>query len=270
MFNVKKLLKRSYIYVILALFYIPLIVGVIYSFSASATKSDMPLKFQYTGEGWKNLAENEDVLYAIVNTALIALIVSTIVAALALLTVFGLWRQNNRVVKGYIQGTSNVPLINPDVITAISMAIAFGAMFGTMQMNDTGYERLIISQVTMILPFGITIMYPKSEKFKASLFEASKDLGFGPVRTWFKTYFRFMLPVTLATFVIAIAMSFDDFIITRIVSKEVTVSKKMYEGSLKPWVLAMGTIVMTITLSLSVFRAVLIKWKERKLVKGKK
>lgn len=264
----KKILKRSYVYIILAIFYIPLFVGAVFSFSTGAKRGDMPSTFKYSGEGWRELSENEDISYAIVNTSFIALFVSIAVVFLSLLTVFGLWRQKNIAAKAYVQGSSNVPLINPDVITAVSMAIAFSTMFGTLQMHDTGYERLLISQTTMILPFGITIMYPRSEKFKQSLFEASKDLGYGTVRTWFKTYFRHMLPIAAAVFLISIAMSFDDFIITRIVSKETTVGSMMYAGALDPWVLAMGTIFMAITLSASTINVAFKARKEHKLKKG--
>ena len=260
----KKILRKSYVYIILAIFYIPLFVGAVFSFSAGKTKGDMSSVFKYSTEGWEKLASDKHISYAILNTSLIALFVAIAVVTLSLLTVFGLWRQKNIVAKAYVQGTSNVPLINPDVITAVSMAIAFSAMFGNLQSGDTGYERLIISQTTMILPFGITIMYPRSEKFKASLFEASKDLGYGTVKTWFKTYFRHMLPVAAAVLVISIAMSFDDFIITRIVSKERTVGSMMYSGSLDPWVLAMGTIVLSITLSATLLKGSLSKYKDVK------
>jgi len=76
-----------------------------------------------------------------------------------------------------------VPLINPDVITGVALMLAFGSMFGLLQRDDPGVERAIIAQVVMIIPFGITIMYPKSEKFSISMIEASKDLGYGPIRT---------------------------------------------------------------------------------------
>lgn len=266
----KKILKKSYVYIILAIFYIPLFVGAVFSFSAGSKKGDMHTTFNYSAQGWKQLSENDDIAYAIANTSFIALFVAIAVVILSLLTVFGLWRQKNIGAKAYVQGTTNIPLINPDIITAISMAIAFSTMFGVLERHNTGYERLLISQTTMILPFGITIMYPRSEKFKQSLFEASKDLGYGTIKTWFKTYFRHMLPVASAVFVISIAMSFDDFIITRVVSKETTVGSMMYEGSLDPWVLAMGTIFMGITLSVSGINVGLKARKQHKLRKAVK
>lgn len=67
------------------------------------------------------------------------------------------------------------------------MALAFGTLFGTINVKNASgianYARLIASHVAMILPFAITLMLPRSDKFKLSLIEASKDLGYGPVKT---------------------------------------------------------------------------------------
>ena len=259
-----KILKKSYIYFILALFYIPLFVGAVFSFSTSAKKGDMPMTLNVTNEGWINLFTDLRISYAFWNTVLISLIVAIVAVSLSLLTVFGLWRQKNILVKGYVQGTQNIPLINPDVVTAVSLSVAFGLMFGVLQRGNSGFERVIITQIVAALPFAIAIMYPKSQKFKQSVYEASKDMGYGPVKTWFKTYFRYMIGISMVAFIISIALSFNDFIITRIVSKEKTIGKIMYEGSLKPWVLAAGTVVLIIVLSVSIFSSLWMKLKEKK------
>lgn len=61
--------------------------------------------------------------------------------------------------------------------------LTFGTLFGELEFGATGYVRTVIAHITMIMPFIITIMYPRSAKFQKSMIEASKDLGFGPVRT---------------------------------------------------------------------------------------
>lgn len=261
----RKIFSKSYVYVLIALFYIPLIVGFIYSFSAGAKRGNMSTIFNHTNEGWNTLKTDTDKIIAMLNSIFLALIVALIVVVISLVTVFGLWRQKNRTARIYVAGTSNIPLVNPDIITAISLSAAFGAMFGVMSREDTGYIRLVIAQATMILPFGITLMNPRSEKFKITLLEASKDLGYGPIRTWFKTYFFHMIPVTAAVFGVALMMSLDDFIITRVVSKETTIGKLMYEGSLQPWVLALGAILMIITLSSTLILSAVLLRKERRL-----
>lgn len=264
MSRIIKFTKRSYVFIILALFYIPLAIGVMYSFQVNQRKGDIPYVFKFSGQGWTDLVEDKELSVAIINSFIVGITVALIVTAISLLTVYGIWRSKSRVSKAYVNTTSNIPLINPDIITGISLGLAFTLMFGILQRGDNGAERVIIGQATMILPFGITIMYPRSEKFRISIMEASKDLGYGPIRTWFKTYFRYMIGISLIVFLIALAMSFDDFIIVKTVSKETTIGRKMYKGALRPWILALGTIVLGITLSASALYTTVIFIKERR------
>lgn len=275
----KSILKHTYIYLIIALFYIPLLIGVVYSLSAGGKlRNDMPIKFQPTYEGWNQLSNNVNVFWSLMNSLWVALVVAGLVVALGLITTFGLWRQRNKVARPFVTGTSSIPLINPDIITAISLSVAFGALFGIINVKEASgmanYIRLIASHVAMILPFAITLMLPRSDKFKLSLIEASKDLGYGPVKTWFKTYFRHMIPVAIASFGIAFMMSLDDFVVGRIVfttnRQNMLLGQQMYIGKVKPWVLALGTIMLAATLLGTATFAVIITRKERKLRKVKR
>lgn len=251
MFNLKEWLKKSYVYVVLMLVYIPLFFASIFSLSAGARRTDMSMNFLFTGEGWTNLIKDKEIFDALLVTLNIAWLVIFLVVTISLLTVYALWKQKSKLVKTYTSATYNVPLINPDIITAISIAIMYITIFGIQSMTKFGYVRVVLAQTTMILPFGITIMYPKSEKFNMSLMEASKDLGYGPVSTWFRTYFRHMMPVIIATAVVAFVLSSDDFIITRLLydSTKKSIGTLMYSGKLEPWVLAAGTFMLILSLT---------------------
>ena len=91
-------------------------------------------------------------------------------------------------------------------------------------------------------------MLPKSDKFSKNIFEASQDLGYSKFKTWFKTYFTYMLGTIGFTFVITMALSFDDFIITRIVSNTETLGTQLYEGQFQAWSLAIGAISLIIVI----------------------
>ena len=265
MSRIKSLLSKSYVFLIIGLFYIPLFFAAVFSFSAGAKKGNMKLNFSYSGEGWSEITNNENISSGIVNSLLLAIPAAIIVALISLLTVYALWKQKSKTIKGAVAGAYNIPLINPDIITAISLSILFGAMFGVIQIGSTGYLRALVSHVTMILPFGITVMYPRSEKFKKSMLEASYDLGYRKFNTWLNTYIRHMIFTILAVVVIAISLSFDDFIITRVTTtnKYVTLGTRMYESSLKPWILAVGSLMMFLTLSATIIASLFVKFKKR-------
>lgn len=265
MSKVTKWLKSSYIIIILAFFYVPLFFAAVFSFNADPKKGDMSFSGfeKFSTAGWESLFEG-DMLTAITNSFLIAIPVSLVVIAISLMTVFGLWRQRNKSYKAFVDGTSNIPLINPDIITAVSLSLTFGLLFGSLQFGQSGYMRVFIAHIVMIVPFGITIMYPRSEKFNKTLFEASKDLGYGPVRTWFKTYLTWMMPVIIGSFVISLVLSLDDFIVTRLMYAGPTIGKQLYSSPVRAWSLAIGTLMLFATL---IGTAVYIIFKTRK---GKK
>lgn len=260
------ILKKSYVIFILAIFYIPVIFAAIFSFN----KYDPNAKGAIDMTRWYGGSLNSySTMFdyrrgdALLNSLILGVITSLIVAFITLITVYGLWRQRNKAFKTFVDGTSNIPLINPDVITAVSLSMIFGAMFGSLSLTSDGMWRAIIAHVTMILPFGILIAYPRSMKFQASLMEASKDLGYGSFVSWIKTYFRYMLPITVSVMVISMTLSFDDFILTRTVSNTSTIGTKLYESPIKGWALALGSIMMLLTISGSLL-FVLIKTKRGK------
>ncbi|WP_426461405.1 ABC transporter permease [Mycoplasma hafezii] len=241
-------LRKSYIYIILLLVYIPLFFGVIFSFNEKSPKGEFNPYFTHgTLENWQTLLDNGRSL-ALVNTILLAIIVSSIVVVLSLLTVYSLYRQKNKLIKRFIQGSSNIPLINPDNITAIGLVLVFGIFIGVISTETEGFFRLIAGHTIMALPYGIMLMLPRSEKFNNNLYEASQDLGYSKIRSWFKTYLVYMLPSIVMVIVVSSVLSFDDFIIARTVSNASTLGTKLYEGAFEPWGLVLGSIVLFATI----------------------
>ncbi|TPE57776.1 ABC transporter permease [[Mycoplasma] falconis] len=246
----KSFLKHSYVFVILAILYIPILFGTIYSFNSPSDKGVFSVTTwnRTSFQAYTELFSKSHGL-AFVNSLLLGLATSILVITISLLTVFALWRHKNKTTRTFVQTTSNVPLINPDVITGLTLAIVLNLIFfGTLKATSEGFFRAIIGHTVMCLPYGILIMLPKSDKFSKNIFEASQDLGYSKFKTWFKTYFVYMLGSIGFTFVITIALSFDDFIITRIVSNTETLGTQLYEGQFQAWSLAIGAISLLIVI----------------------
>ncbi|MBN3534726.1 ABC transporter permease [Mycoplasma procyoni] len=243
-----EILRKSYIWIILILFYIPIFVGLVFSFNKPSDKDLISTTWNtFSWKGYQDLG-SQDKLLALANSFIIAVSTALIVIIISLVTVFALWKQRNKSAKVYLNTTSNIPLINPDVITAISLAILLTLFFGVLKATEEGMIRAIVSHVTMTLPYGIMLMFPRSEKFSKNLFEASLDLGYGKIKTWFKIYLNYMLPSISFVFVIVAFLSFDDFIITRITSNASTIGVELYQGTFKTWALALGAIMLVITI----------------------
>ncbi|WGI36996.1 ABC transporter permease [Mesomycoplasma lagogenitalium] len=247
-FKKNEIIRKSYIWIILIIFYIPIFFGLVYSFNKPSDKDLISTTWNtFSWKGYEDL-KTQGKLLALANSFIIAISTSIIVIIISLITVFALWKQKNKSVKSYVNSTSNIPLINPDIITAISLAILLTTLFGVLRATDEGMIRAIVSHVTMTLPYGIMLMFPRSEKFSKNLFEASQDLGYGKIKTWFKIYLTYMIPAIVFVFVIVTFLSFDDFIITRITSNTSTIGVELYQGTFKTWALALGAIMLVVTI----------------------
>lgn len=260
----KEILKKSYVWIILILFYIPIIFGAIFSFNAPSKKGFISTTWNsFSLQAFSDLAK-VSFASALVNSIIIAISTTLIVIIISLITVFALWKQRNKSVKSYVNLSSNIPLINPDVITAVAMAIILSLLFGTLIATKEGLIRAIVSHVVMTLPYGILLLYPRSEKFSKTLFEASQDLGYNKFKTWFLIYLKYMIPAVISTSVVVVFLSFDDFIITKITSNSQTVGTLLYQGTFKTWALLLGAIMLILIVVGNVF------WIRYKLKKDKR
>lgn len=253
MTKIKNLSKYIYILIILVICYIPLFTMAVFSFSKTSDKGFVSFVWNgFSWDAWKSLFSNE-IMLSLLNSIIVALITSFFVVTLSLLTVFSLWKQKTKVLKTLNSISNNISIINPDIIIGISLALFFGFAFGSLSAGSEGLMRTVLGHTVMTLPFGILIMYPKSEKFNKSLFEASCDLGYSKVKTWFKTYFIYMLSSIIFTIVITFVFSFDDFIITSITSNISTIGTQLYQGQFRSWALALGTLILVIMLLTNIF-----------------
>ncbi|UUD35878.1 ABC transporter permease subunit [Mycoplasmopsis citelli] len=239
--------KRSYVYLILIAVYVPLITGAIFSFNITIKGQYNSVWAGFTWNNWKTLFdERRDV--AFVNTLLIAILVSFLVVVLSILSAYALYKQKNKVIKSFVNSSSKIPLVNPDNITALGLVLVFGLFFGIIGVEKEGFIRVIVAHTVMILPYGLSLAIPRSEKFNNNLYEAAQDLGYNKFFAWLKTYFIYMIPSIIMIVIVSTVLSFDDYIITHVVSNTPTLGTKMYEGEFKPWGLVLGTVILFIVI----------------------
>lgn len=251
--KLSKVLRGLYIHIILLIVYIPLFFAAVFSFNKPTEKGFIRSSWNgFTSDNWKYFF-NEGRGIALLNSIIIAVAVSILVVIIALLTCYGMWRQKNKRYVQVVHAINNVKLINPDNIIALGLALLFAALFGTLVNTQEGLLRGIVGHTVMALPYGITLMFPRSEKFQLSQLEAAQDLGYNKVRAWFKTYFVFMIPSILFTALVAAFLSFDDFIILRTVSNTSTLGTKLYEGEFRAWGLVVGAALLIIVIASNIF-----------------
>lgn len=207
----KKIAAKSYIYLLLLLMYLPVLVLVVFSFT------DTTNLFTWNGftfQLYVDLFKNEEIMLAIGNTLLIALISSLLAAALGTFAAIGVHELGKKG-KRAMEFANNIPVVNPEIVIALSLIIMF-VFLGNYVFN--GFEKsfwtLLVGHLVLTTPFVYLSVKPKILQLDPALYEAALDLGCTPSQAMRKVTYPAVLPGVLSGFMLAFTLSLDDFIIT--------------------------------------------------------
>lgn len=211
-----KILSRAYMWLIFILLYAPILVLVFFSFNDGGTLSDFTgFSFRWYGEFFRDdvaLQSLKNSLFLAIGSALLATIIGTFAA-------LGIDRMRNRYVKGAISSLTNIPMMNPDIVTGVSMMLLFVAVAGIVGISDIlGKWTMLIAHTTFSLPYVILSVLPRFRQFDKTLREAALDLGCTPWQSFFKIELPAIIPGVLSGLVMAFTLSLDDFVISHFVS----------------------------------------------------
>ena len=202
----KKAGKALYIGLIFLFLYLPIFTLIVMSFNNNERTSGVwyGLTLRWFGE----IFSNQDMLEALINTLVIALAsaaVATVVGVAACVGIMAYSRRQRRV----ILQLTNIPLVNAEIVTAISLMMAF-ALFGI----SLGLGTILFSHICFCLPYVILNVLPKLRQAGTSTYEAARDLGAGPVKAFFSVVLPEIMPGVATGFLMSFTMSVDDFVIT--------------------------------------------------------
>lgn len=155
-----------------------------------------------------------------------------------------------KVPRTLILGVNNIPLMNADIVTGISLMLCFIA-FGV----SLGFGTVLVAHITFNIPYVVLSVMPKMKQTEKSTYEAALDLGASPLYAFWKVILPDILPGILSGFLLAFTMSLDDFIITHFTKGPGidTLSTKIYtevKKGIKPEMYALSTIIFVTVLIL--------------------
>lgn len=242
----KNTAKKIYIALIFIFLYAPIATLMVLSFNASKTRAKWG---GFTFKWYLALFQNEDILSALSNTLLIALIASmaaTVIGTAACLAIMSMKKKGRAV----ILGITNIPMLNAEIVTGISLMLLFISMG-----LKFGFGTILLSHITFCIPYVILSVMPRMQQLNPSTYEAALDLGAGRVYGFFKVVFPDILPGVLSGFLMSFTMSIDDFIITHFTKGAGvdTLSTKIYtevKKGIKPEMYALSTIIFLTVLVL--------------------
>ena len=206
----KRLLQRTYIVLIFGFMYLPIAVLIAYSFNESKSRAVFT---GFTLSWYKSLFQNEMILSSLGLSVVLALISSVLATILGTIGIYSMSRRTQLI----INNISYVPVVNPEIITGVSLML----LFVLMQRAGLGGEggifgwfTLLIAHITFNVPYVIFNVSPKLRQLDPSLYNAAQDLGCTPRQAFFKVILPQLTPAILSAFLICLTYSIDDFMIS--------------------------------------------------------
>lgn len=204
-----KKLSKVYMALVLLFLYVPIFVLIVFSFNSTKSRSVFS---EFTFDWYIKLFHNELIMRSLLNTVIVAIIASVSATVLGTAAAIGI-NAMKKTPKAIVMNVTNLPVINPDIITGVSLMLLF-VMF-TARMNlEFGFVTLIIAHITFDVPYVILNIMPKFRQMNPHLYEAAQDLGCGPVSAFFKVVLPEIMPGVVSGFLMSVTFSLDDFIVS--------------------------------------------------------
>jgi len=211
-----KFLSKFYIGLIFLILYAPILVVILFSFNESGNLSYFST---FTLHWYKELFADDEALSALKNSLILAVSSSVIATIIGTLAAFGISRAKNRYYRQTLESVANIPMMNPDIVTGVSMMLLFvgvGALIGAK--STLGFGTMLIAHTTFNLPYVILQVLPKFRQMDKNLTEAALDLGCTPMQTFFRVELPSIMPGIISGLMMSFTLSLDDFVISHFVS----------------------------------------------------
>lgn len=242
----KKVFGKALMALTIVFFYWPIVFMVIFSFNDSKSLTAFTgFSMRWYEAMFKNHSMMES-LYVTLIIAVIATIVSTIVGTI---TAIGLV-YSKKWVKRFIQQVNDLPMMNPEIVTAIGLML----LFITFQI-ERGFTTLLMAHIAFCIPYVMLSVMPKLRSLDPNLADAAMDLGATPWQALTKVIVPQIMPGIVSGALIAFTMSFDDFIISYFTTgqgvKNLSIMVYTMSKRVNPSINAISTLVVVfITISL--------------------
>ena len=200
---------KLYITLCFIFFYLPIAVTMFFSFNSSKSLT------KFTGfslKWYKKLLTDNDIIAAVYVSISIAVIATIISTVLGTITAIGLSR-SRKILREWLLNVNNMPIMNPDIVTAIGLMILFTSM-----RLERGYLTMLLAHIAFCTPYVITSVYPKVRSMDHNLANVAMDLGATPFQALTKVIIPMLKPGIFAGMLLAFTMSLDDFVVSYFVT----------------------------------------------------
>ena len=237
--------------------YAPILLLIVFSFNEGNSN------VVWTGfslHWYKELFSSPDTFTALRNSLILAVLSSVIATVIGTAAAEGIYKMKSKLVKSTVTSVTNIPMMNPDIVTGMSMMLFFVAVAGIIGISyeNIGFVAMLIAHITFSLPYVILSVLPRITELGNSLSEAALDLGCTPIQAFFKVKLPNIMHGVVSGFVMAFTLSLDDFVISYFVgsSKFQTLPLLIYSMTKKkvtPDMYALSTLIIITIFALLLF-----------------
>ena len=244
---------KVYTAIIMIFLFAPIAILLVFSFNEAKSLS----VFSGFSLNWyRELFRDAETLGAVRNTLILAASAALISTVMGTAAAVGINKLRNRALRTAMDTVTNIPMVNPDIITCISLMLMFvfvGRLFGAA--TSLNFATMLIAHVTFCLPYVILQVLPKLQQMDRSLPEAAMDLGCTPLRAFMKVEIPEIMPGVVTGLIMAFTLSLDDFVISYFTSGNgfQTLPIRIYNMTKKtvtPKMYALATIIFFVILAL--------------------
>lgn len=255
----KKSIGKIYMMLIFIFLYLPIFVLIALSFNDSKSKVSWG---GFTLKWYERCFSNPYIMssfFTTIKLTFFAAIIATVIGTLAAIGISNMKRKNRAI---YL-GINNIPLLNADIVTGLSMMLLF------VKFINLGFVTVLIAHITFNIPYVILNVLPKIRELNISTYEAALDLGANRFLAFRKVTWPYIKSGVFAGFLMAVTMSLDDFSITYFTKGAGmnTLSTMLYtelRKGIRPELYALSTILFFLVL----FMLLLLNIKTKKNIKN--
>ena len=206
----KKFFAQCYIWLLLIVLYSPIVFIAVFSFTESKVLGNWT---GFSTELYSNLFAGSvqggnALMHAIQNTLIIAVIAASFATIIGTIAAIGIHNMKGKG-KQAITFMNNIPMLNPDIITGVSLFLLFVFLH-----ISQGYVTVVLAHITFCTPYVVLSVLPKLTQMNPNIYEAALDLGATPFQALRKVLLPMLKPGMISGFILAFTMSLDDFAVT--------------------------------------------------------
>ena len=240
-------------------FYLPILYIIVFSFNDSRSLTEFG---GFSLRWYEKMFADSTMMEAVLYTVIIAVIATVVATVVGTITAIGL-SKSRKVVQKMVERINDLPVMNPDIVTAISLL-----MFFSVLTVKKGFGTLLIAHIMFCIPYVMLSVTPKLRSLDPNLIDAAMDLGATPFQALAKVIVPQIKPGIVSGALIAFTMSFDDFVISYFTTgngvNNISILVYTMSKRVNPSINALSTIViLLITLVLGVVNIVPIVREKR-------